>query len=79
LGRALKEQICQSRFDERLTLAVEKAAFIPEPEPVLPVAEKYLHLVGEHKAHPGTGKGRSYQKQPNKALQRTLVPRAAEL
>lgn len=62
LGRALKEQICQSRFNERLTLAVEKAAFIPEPEPVLPVPEKYLHMVGEHKAHPGTGKGRSYQK-----------------
>ena len=62
LGRALKAQICQVSFNEPLTLAVEKAASIPEPEPILPVPEKYLHLVGEHKAHPGTGKGRSYQK-----------------
>ena len=30
---------------------------IPEPEPVSPVAAKYLHLRGEHEAHPGTGKG----------------------
>ena len=30
---------------------------IPGPEPVSPVAAKYLHLRGEHEAHPGTGKG----------------------
>lgn len=27
------------------------------PEPIEPVPEKYLHLVGKHQAHPGTGKG----------------------
>lgn len=29
----------------------------PSPERVQPVAKKYLHLVGDHAAHPGTGKG----------------------
>lgn len=30
---------------------------VPPPEPVQAVPEKYLHLVGEHDAHPGTGQG----------------------
>jgi DNA (cytosine-5)-methyltransferase 1 len=29
----------------------------PKPEPVLPVPARYLHLRGEHEAHPGTGLG----------------------
>jgi DNA (cytosine-5)-methyltransferase 1 len=29
----------------------------PDPEPVLPVSGKFLDLVGEHSAHPGTGRG----------------------
>lgn len=29
----------------------------PPPEPLNPVARKYRHLVGDHSAHPGTGKG----------------------
>ncbi|WP_043765206.1 DNA cytosine methyltransferase [Algiphilus aromaticivorans] len=39
------------------TLIPERRDDVPPPEPVQPVAEKYLHLVGEHQAHPGTGKG----------------------
>lgn len=39
------------------TLIPERCDDVPPPEPVQPVAEKYLHLVGEHQAHPGTGKG----------------------
>ena len=30
---------------------------IPDPEPVSEVPEKYLHLIGQHDAHPGTGRG----------------------
>lgn len=29
----------------------------PDAEPILPVPDKYLHLSGEHSAHPGSGKG----------------------
>ena len=39
------------------TLAPAKRDDIPPPEPVSPVPPKYLHLRGEHEAHPGTGKG----------------------
>jgi DNA (cytosine-5)-methyltransferase 1 len=39
------------------SLIPEQRRDIPPPEPVLPVAQKYLHLRGEHEAHPGTGKG----------------------
>lgn len=39
------------------TLIPERRNDVPPPEPVQPVAEKYLHLIGEHQAHPGTGKG----------------------
>ncbi|MEA3643226.1 MAG: DNA cytosine methyltransferase [Lamprobacter sp.] len=30
----------------------------PPPEPLQPVADKFLHLAGRHEPHPGTGKGR---------------------
>ena len=30
---------------------------VPPPEPVQKVPEEFLHLVGEHAPHPGTGKG----------------------
>jgi DNA (cytosine-5)-methyltransferase 1 len=39
------------------TLLPARRADIPGPEPVSPVPAKYLHLRGEHEAHPGTGKG----------------------
>jgi DNA (cytosine-5)-methyltransferase 1 len=39
-------------------LAIQRAAGgPPPPEPVGPVANKYLALRGDHDAHPGTGKG----------------------
>lgn len=30
---------------------------VPPPEPVADVPEQFMHLVGAHRAHPGTGKG----------------------
>jgi DNA (cytosine-5)-methyltransferase 1 len=39
------------------TLLPQRQIGIPPPEPVMPVAEKYLRLVGSHSPHPGTGKG----------------------
>ncbi len=61
LARALKEQICSVRFDEPRKLAIPKAGFTPDPEEPSTVPEEFMHLVGTHAAHPGTGKGRSYQ------------------
>ncbi|MEM7602541.1 MAG: DNA cytosine methyltransferase [Verrucomicrobiota bacterium] len=71
LARALKEQIYSERFDDPRKLAVPKARFIPEPEEPEKVPKEYLYLVGEHTAHPGTGKGRSYQTGHNKRMPKT--------
>jgi DNA (cytosine-5)-methyltransferase 1 len=62
LGRALREQVYGKRISEPLRLAVPGGtAPPPQPEPVQPVPRQYMSLVGSHAAHPGTGKGRSYQ------------------
>jgi DNA (cytosine-5)-methyltransferase 1 len=61
LGRALREQVCGERMSEPLRLAVRRSGTPPPPEPTQEVSREYLSLVGNHAAHPGTGKGRSYQ------------------
>ena len=42
----------------RPTLFVQKNSNTPPPERVAEVPKEYVHLVGNHPAHPGTGKGR---------------------
>ena len=71
LARALKEQICSETFDEPRKLAVPKARFTPGPEQPSEVPKEYMHLLGDHAAHPGTGKGRSYQNGHNKTVDST--------
>jgi DNA (cytosine-5)-methyltransferase 1 len=39
------------------TLVPLKRTHTPPPAPVTPVMQKYRHLIGDHEAHPGTGKG----------------------
>ncbi len=67
LARDIAQQLFDKQFENNLSLAVDRCHAIPEPEPVDPVPKKYLHLMGDHAAHPGTGKGRSYKdkKIPN--------------
>lgn len=58
VGRAILEHF----FDEPPTapsLEVKPRRPIPEAEPVAEVPSEYLHLVGRHQAHPGTGLGYS--------------------
>jgi len=45
------------------TLAPPKRYPIPPPEPVARVPEKFLHLIGQHTPHPGTGKGNRASRQ----------------
>lgn len=42
-----------------LTHAIERSNLIPAPAAVRPMPMKYHSMVGEHAAHPGTGKGPS--------------------
>ena len=61
LGRAIREQLLDDPVDNSIPLKLLpiKQASIPEIEPLLSVPDKYIHLIGEHTAHPGTGKGYS--------------------
>lgn len=63
LAREIAAQIFEKQIGGPLTLSVPRRESMPKPEPVRDVPEKYLHLVGEHAAHPGTGRGNSYRKQ----------------
>lgn len=60
LAREIAQQIFDRKNNGNLNLAMQRCESIPEAESVCPVPKKYLHLVGDHAAHPGTGKGRSY-------------------
>ncbi len=61
LAREIVTQVTGRTFTEQCKLEVERSRSIPPPEPVATVPAKFLSLVGEHAAHPGTGRGASYQ------------------
>lgn len=59
LGLAIRQRLLGdvSVTDVTPTLLPPRQPAIPAPEPVAPVAPKYLELAGTHSAHPGTGQG----------------------
>ncbi len=63
LAREIATQVFERSFNEPLALSIPRTESIPTAEPVRDVPEKYMHLVGEHAAHPGTGRGNSYKEQ----------------
>lgn len=58
IGRAILEQF-YGEAPASPTLEVKPLKPIPAPELVAGVPREYLHLVGDHQAHPGTGRGYS--------------------
>ena len=71
LAREIRSQLLDAPVGGPLQLLPPRRRTVPPPEQVERVPQKYLHLVGHHAAHPGTGKGRA-------ALQR-LVDREQEV
>lgn len=60
LGTEIRKQLFGHRLGKRqLKLAIARRKRVPSPEPLGPVPSKYFKYVGEHSAHPGTGKGYS--------------------
>ena len=57
VAREILRQLFDAKVSEGCSLKIERRRPIPSPEEVAPVPDKYLHLVGEHPDHPGTGKG----------------------
>jgi DNA (cytosine-5)-methyltransferase 1 len=63
LGREIASQFFGIKNNSKpLKLEVPLRTPVPDPEKVQPVPKKYLHLVGDHAPHPGTGKGRKAKK-----------------
>lgn len=59
LAREIRRQILgQPMRDAALTLVPPNRGRAPRAEPVRGVPSKFLALIGDHDAHPGTGKGR---------------------
>jgi DNA (cytosine-5)-methyltransferase 1 len=57
LGREIMRQFFKKKASRPLKLMPSKCESIPPPEPVREVPARYQHLIGDHKPHPGTGKG----------------------
>jgi DNA (cytosine-5)-methyltransferase 1 len=57
LGMEIRKQLLGADVSSERALLPTRRGRIPGPEPVRRVPSKYLHLVGEHEPHPGTGKG----------------------
>lgn len=57
LGRAIASQLLGVRTRKPLQLLPPDRGTPPPPEPLGPVPKRHRKLVGEHEAHPGTGKG----------------------
>lgn len=62
LARQIVSQLTGKTYSDPCKLSVERFLPIPPPEHTTAVPARYHYLIGEHAAHPGTGKGQSYQK-----------------
>ena len=58
LARAIREQLLDAPTRGRLKLLPPRREFVPPPVRLEAVPRKYHQYIGEHDAHPGTGKGR---------------------
>jgi DNA (cytosine-5)-methyltransferase 1 len=56
LAREIRFQLLDGTVPDAPTLRVDEVS-PPPPEPVEPVPEAFLALIGDHSPHPGTGKG----------------------
>jgi DNA (cytosine-5)-methyltransferase 1 len=57
LAQCIVRQLFRGTTADGLSLLPRRRTPVAEPEPVAPVPEEYLHLVGDHSPHPGTGRG----------------------
>jgi len=80
LARAIRKQLLDDDIELEATLVPKPRRPTPEPEPPGPVPSKYLHLVGDHEAHPGNGLGYRAEKRDRVRERReTTAPAEPEL
>lgn len=62
LGREVRRQLLGHKLrGENLKLAVTYRGKPPRPEPLAKVPRRYHSYIGEHAAHPGTGRGYAFE------------------
>ena len=66
LARQIRIQLLSQDGSAEATLMPKRKTPIPPPEEPLRVHPKYLGLVGQHEAHPGTGKGYAASQRDSK-------------
>lgn len=64
LGREIRRQLLDDPVSGPLRLMPPRRTPVPAPEEVMPVPEKYRVHIGNHLAHPGTGKGHLVYENP---------------
>jgi DNA (cytosine-5)-methyltransferase 1 len=79
LARAIRRQLLGDDVDAAPTLIPKPKRPIPDAEPVEPVPAKFRALVGQHEAHPGTGKGYAAERRPNANRGEEIPPPLAAL
>jgi len=80
LALAMRRQLLgHTRVRRKPRLIPPRWKPVPAPEATEPVAPKYLHLVGEHEAHPGTGKGYAARRRDREAEKGEVVAEVAPL
>ena len=57
VARAMRRQLFNDRVSNKLHLSVSPAPVLAAPAQISPVPAKYQKMIGDHAAHPGTGKG----------------------
>ncbi|RUR52022.1 DNA cytosine methyltransferase [Vreelandella populi] len=57
LGKEIRRQFFKEEVDSDLRLLMQRNKSAHQEEPAMPVSHEYLHLLGDHQKHPGTGKG----------------------
>jgi DNA (cytosine-5)-methyltransferase 1 len=65
LARAMRRQLLGDKIRLESQLIPAPRLPVPAPETVRMVPLKYRHLVGDHEAHPGTGKGYAARRREN--------------
>jgi DNA (cytosine-5)-methyltransferase 1 len=61
IARGIAQQYFNGHYSSPPKLSICRKYNPPPPEPLSPVPEKYLQLVGRHAPHPGTGGGYLYR------------------
>ena len=80
LAEVLAREMCRQLFDDPVdlasTLVPPARRPVPPPEPIQPVPVELHRFIGDHEAHPGTGKG--YAARERRHEDASTAPRSSE-